>query len=96
MEHQKLWIRWRHINEAPYKLSGAIAKLVGITFSRLAFSYWIDNLRFITERKLAAIFIKTFSWGIPTGRSFTTRNQVFWHHHHRAISGIVGSYHNLL
>jgi hypothetical protein len=24
-------------------------------------SYWIDNLGFITEGKLAAIFIKTFS-----------------------------------
>jgi hypothetical protein len=45
-------------DEAPYKLSGAIAKLAGITFSRLAFSYWIDNLGFITEGKLAAIFIK--------------------------------------
>jgi hypothetical protein len=31
---------------------------VGITFSRLAFSYWIDNLGFITEGKLVAIFIK--------------------------------------
>jgi hypothetical protein len=31
---------------------------VGITFSRLAFSYWIDNLGFISEGKLAAIFIK--------------------------------------
>jgi hypothetical protein len=30
------------------------------------------NLGFITEGKLAAIFIKTFSWGFPTGRSFTT------------------------
>jgi hypothetical protein len=45
-------------DEAPYKLSGAVAKLVGITFSRLAFSYWIDNLGFITEGKLASIFIK--------------------------------------
>jgi hypothetical protein len=26
----------------------------------LAFSYWIDNLGFITEGKLAAIFIKPF------------------------------------
>jgi hypothetical protein len=46
------------LDEAPYKLSGAVAKLTGITFSRLAFSYWIDNLGFITEGKLAAIFIK--------------------------------------
>jgi hypothetical protein len=46
------------LDEAPYKLFGAVAKLAGITFSRLPFSYWIDNLGFITERKLAAIFIK--------------------------------------
>jgi hypothetical protein len=79
------------LDEAPYKLSGAVAKLAGITFSRLAFSYWIDNLGFITEGKLAAIFIKTFSWDFPTGRSFTTRNQVFWHHHHRAINKFSGA-----
>jgi hypothetical protein len=36
----------------------------------VSLSYWIDNLGFITEGKLAAIFIKTFSWGFPTGRSF--------------------------
>jgi hypothetical protein len=46
------------LDEAPYKLFEAVAKLAGITFSRLAFSYWIDNLGFITEGKLAAIFIK--------------------------------------
>jgi hypothetical protein len=27
------------LDEAPYKLSGAVAKLAGITFHRLAFSY---------------------------------------------------------
>jgi hypothetical protein len=46
------------LEEAPYKLSGAVTKLAGITFSHLAFSYWIDNLGFITEGKFAAIFIK--------------------------------------
>jgi hypothetical protein len=46
------------LDEVPYKLSGAVAKPAGITFRRLAFSYWIDNLGFITEGKLAAIFIK--------------------------------------
>jgi hypothetical protein len=46
------------LDEAPYKLSEAIAKLAGITFGRLSASYWIDNLGFITEGKLAAIFIK--------------------------------------
>jgi hypothetical protein len=61
---------------------------VGITFSRLAFSYWIDNLGFITEGKLAATFIKP-SLGVsnwPVITSSTTRQQVFWHHHHRAIT----------
>jgi hypothetical protein len=46
------------LDEAPYKLSGAVAKLAGITFSRLAFSYWINYFGFITEGKLVAIFIK--------------------------------------
>jgi hypothetical protein len=58
------------LDEAPYKLSEAVAKLAGITFSHLSLSYWIDYLGFIIEGKLAAIFIKTFSWGFPTGRSF--------------------------
>jgi hypothetical protein len=31
------------LDEAPYKLSGAVVKLAGITFRRLAFSYWIDK-----------------------------------------------------
>jgi hypothetical protein len=46
------------LDEAPYKLFGAVAKLAGITFRRLAFSYWIDNLGFLLREKLAAIFIK--------------------------------------
>jgi hypothetical protein len=46
------------LDEAPYKLSGAVAKLASITFLSLAFSYWIDNLGFVTEGKLAALFIK--------------------------------------
>jgi hypothetical protein len=36
---------------------------VGITFSRLAFSYWIDYLGFLLREKLAAIFITPCSWG---------------------------------
>jgi hypothetical protein len=45
---------------ATYKLAEAIAKPVRIAFSRycLLFS-WSTNLGFLTERKLAAIFIKT-------------------------------------
>jgi hypothetical protein len=51
------------LDKAPYKLSGAVAKLAGITFGRLPFSYWIDNLGFILREKLAAIFIKPCYWG---------------------------------
>jgi hypothetical protein len=51
----------------------------------------IDIPWFLTKGKLAAIFIKTFSWGLPTGRSFTTSQQVFWQHHHRAINKFSGA-----
>jgi hypothetical protein len=36
--------RWRSkaLDEAPYKLSGAVAKLASITFLSFAFSYWIN------------------------------------------------------
>jgi hypothetical protein len=51
------------LDEAPYKLSGAVAKLVGITFSRLAFSYWIDNLGFITEGKTCCYIHQTLLLG---------------------------------
>jgi hypothetical protein len=51
------------LDEVPYKLFGAVVKLAGITFSRLAFSYWIDNLGFLLREKLAAILIKPCFWG---------------------------------
>jgi hypothetical protein len=66
------------LDEAPYKLSGAIAKLAGITFSRLAFSYWTIKPWFFTEGKLAAIFIKP-SLGVSNWRVIyfiNKRNQV--------------------
>jgi hypothetical protein len=55
----------------------------------LAFSYWIAYLGFITEGKLAAIFIKP-SLGISNWpfTSSTTRQQVLWHHsspHHQQV-----------
>jgi hypothetical protein len=49
-------------------LSGAIVrsvtKLASIIFLSLAFSYWINNLGFITEGKLAAVLITPFL-GVP-------------------------------
>jgi hypothetical protein len=75
------------LDEVPYKLSKAVVKLEGITFCRLAFSYWIDNLGFITEGKLAAIFIKP-SVGVsnwPVIYFINKRNQVLKHLQYRAI-----------
>jgi hypothetical protein len=42
----------------------SVTKLASITFLSLAFSYWIDYLGFITERKLAVVLI-TPSLGVP-------------------------------
>jgi hypothetical protein len=49
----------------------------------LDFSYWIDNLGFITEGKLAAIFIKTFSWGFQLAGYFTSSTNTI------KLSGII-------
>jgi hypothetical protein len=73
----------------------------------LAFSYWINNLGFITEGKLAAIFIKSslgvFNWPViyytfPRqlgNRSFLSPLPRFKkkrpHHHHRAINKFSGA-----
>jgi hypothetical protein len=35
-----LLVQSKALDEAPYKLSGAVAKLEGITFWSLDFSYW--------------------------------------------------------
>jgi hypothetical protein len=40
------------LDEEPYKLSGAVAKLANITFSSLSFSYWTDKSWFLTEGNL--------------------------------------------
>jgi 4-amino-4-deoxy-L-arabinose transferase-like glycosyltransferase len=37
-----LLVQSKALDKAPYKLSGAVAKLASIIFSSLAFSYWID------------------------------------------------------
>jgi hypothetical protein len=50
------------LDEAPYKLSEAVAKLAGITFSHILSSYWIDNLGFLLREKLGAIFITPCCW----------------------------------
>jgi hypothetical protein len=42
------------LDEAPYKLSGAVAKLASIIFWSLAFS-GLTNLDFLLKKKLAAV-----------------------------------------
>jgi hypothetical protein len=75
---------WRSkaLDKVPYKLFRAVTKLAGITFWSLAFSYWIGNLGFVTEGKLAAIFIKpslgVSNWPVIYIINYTPA--VFWHH----------------
>jgi hypothetical protein len=51
------------LDEAPYKLSGAVAKLASITFWSLAFSWIRLNLGFFLREKLADVLIIPSSWG---------------------------------
>jgi hypothetical protein len=62
-----LLVQSKALDEAPYKLSGAVAKLADITFRHLAFSYWFDKPRFLTEGKLANVLIIPSSWGSQLG-----------------------------
>jgi hypothetical protein len=62
-----LLVQSKALDEAPYKFSGAVAKLAGITFLSLAFSYLFDKPRFLTEGKLATVLIIPSSWGSQLG-----------------------------
>jgi hypothetical protein len=62
-----LLVQSKALDEAPYKLSGAVAKLAGITFWSLASSYWFDKSQFLTEGRLATVLIIPSSWGSQLG-----------------------------
>jgi hypothetical protein len=62
-----LLVQSKALDEAPYKLYGAVAKLAGITFWSLAFSYWIDKPWFLTEGKTCYCAHHNFLLGFPTG-----------------------------
>jgi hypothetical protein len=66
------------LDEAPYKLSGAVAKLASITFLSLAFSWIRLNLGFLLREKLAAVLIIPSSWGSQLDGAL--------HHQHCAAS----------
>jgi hypothetical protein len=68
-----LLVQSKALDEAPYKLFGAIVRLAGITFWSLAFSYWFDKYRFLAEGRLATVLIIPSSWGSQLGAST-------WHH----------------
>jgi hypothetical protein len=56
-----------HADKFPGTIVRSVAKLVGINLQKFgSFSYWFDNLGFITEVKLAVVLIITFSWGFRT------------------------------
>jgi hypothetical protein len=73
-----LLVQSKALDEAPYKLSGAIVKLAGITFWSLAFSYWFDKPRFLTEGKLATVLIIPSSWGSQLGGYLPASSNFFW------------------
>jgi hypothetical protein len=62
-----LLVQRQALDEAPYKLSRVVMKLAGITFLSLAFSYWFDKPRFLTEGRLATVLIIPSSWGSQLG-----------------------------
>jgi hypothetical protein len=67
-----LLVQSKALDEAPYKLSRAVAKLADITFSSLAFAYWFDKPWFLTEGKLATLLIIPSSWGSQLGSYLPT------------------------
>jgi hypothetical protein len=77
-----LLVQSKALDEAPYKLSGAIAKLAGITFWSLAFSYWTDKPWFLTEGKFATVLIIPSSWGSQLDSDL---------HQHRAASSLYSA-----
>jgi hypothetical protein len=73
-----LLVQSKTLDEAPYKLFGAIAKLAGITFWSLAFSYWFDKPRILTEGRLAIVLIIPSSWGSQLGGYPARIKHFFW------------------
>jgi hypothetical protein len=66
-----LLVQSKALDEAPYKLFGDVAKLAGITFWSLAFSYWFDIPWFHNWGKTCCCAHHTFLLGFPTGVIYT-------------------------
>jgi hypothetical protein len=78
-----LLVQSKALNEVPYKLSRADAKLAGITFWSLAFSYWIDIPWFHNRGKTCCCAHQTFSWGFQLAGHL--------YHQHRATNKFSGA-----
>jgi hypothetical protein len=66
------------LDEAPYKLSGAVAKLANITFWSIGF--FLDTIKpwFLTEGKFATVLIIPSSWGSQLGGYLPASSIIFW------------------
>jgi hypothetical protein len=72
------------LDEAPYKLSGAVAKLAGITFLSLAFSWIRLNLGFLL-RENSLQYSSNLPLGVPNWAVIYTITQ----RHSKDFSGAV-------
>jgi hypothetical protein len=66
-----LLVQSKALDEAPYKLSGAVAKLASITFWSLAFSYWFDKPWFHNWGKTCYCAHHTFLLGSQRAVTYT-------------------------
>jgi hypothetical protein len=72
------------LDEAPYKLSKAIAKLASITFLSLAFSWIRLNLGFLL-RENSLLYSSNLPLGVPNWTVIYT----ITHRHSKDFSGVV-------
>jgi hypothetical protein len=72
-----LLVQSKALDEAPYKLSGAVAKPADITFWSLAF-FWTNKPWFLIEGKFVTLLIIPSSWGSQLGGHPTRIKLIFW------------------
>jgi hypothetical protein len=66
------------LDEAPYKLSGAVASQQAAPLVVWLFPLPIDKPWFLTEGKSCCYIHHTFLLGFPTGQSFTRHQAIFY------------------
>jgi hypothetical protein len=81
------------LDEAPYKLSGAIAKLAGITFWSIGFFLNTIKPRFLTEGKFATVLVIPSSGGSQLGGYLPASSIIFWRRCRRKRRLLQGEFH---